>query len=1241
MAELNWNILEDNPASTVDTVNTRIKKRGGQPLAVSGKLKKAKDAESALEEIQSERFYNTLKSYYSYRENDNSFFDKSHADLLEYFYTDRSWRNNNTVSMSMDMANVIGEEDNNRLKEFAYIQQTYNMLPSFWDDPNRSFGSWLVDNGGAMLADPVNLIGVGVGGQAAKQTYKQVLKEALKGKVAKEITEQSVLIAAKEAEKKALGQAVKKGALYEGAIGAGVTTAQDAMLQTTAIQTGVQDEFSLKQSVIAGAAGFGFGTLFGAGFSYGGFKLTNRNLKNQSVRQLLDLQNYGRDDITGRRLFDDLTVKKDKKNYYQNLSKEQIDSIEARSKLTGETTDARIRNLRETADAGISPTDKPPKTPFNYTRYKRGDALIYFKNQANEMSEIIGSEKYTFKEIEELAEKLYGANPKKLRKLAKSKSKEDRNVPSLLLAHANSMIKESEDIVKLSNELNRVDLKPKEKELIIKELELRNDVLNELMDVQKSLQQIYATATASGRIVKDQQKAISLKLDPEDIKMKELKQGDPEAFWKTVSMLDDDNQVILALQNARKVNKWDIAAEYVNNNLLSSPDTHILNIISGLTQTQWKPFVMLLRAGNIAFKDRHRAKIVAREALQTYVYQYAYIGHALKRALKSFYYGRPILDSRQMKYDSNIRQGQMQRFINETGKLLTEPLGMIGTPIQKGIIEPASYITSLPMRVLSAGDEFLKTMMFKARTAAQINSRIIDETPDIGIFKNRLEYKKRFRELEKDYQTDGGAGLEKDGSLDQMVNDPLQYAREGSYTQSAYSTNPLTGKNEGKVTGTILSIANQHKWLRVAGLHFVNTPSNLLRWNFQHLPFIGRYQFQMRHMLAKGKDGKYLNPEAAAEAKARIQAGWLLWGTAIFAAIKGDVTGGGSRDWKENRERTKTTGWQEYSIKTKDGRYISVNRLDPIMMPFMIAADFVDAFGDFFKHNEDLPEEVENQYIELAMGVVASLTRNLTSKFYTKNILETANFFFSDDFMKSRAPDRIGSSIIARAIYKITPLSGGLRYGSRVSDEQQRELFTFNDRLRQLNPFSDKDRTMPQRNMFGEKIDRKNGWLFGLGGKTGLWSSPFAMTNFKNNETTKFFANRELDYKAPQKVDRYTNIDLRTIRNDDGQTAYDRMLELKGEVDVPYKGKKYKLKDLIEVLVADKTSALYRLPEGIVAGDDYRQKYILDIVHAVEREAFNEMWKEFPILEETLEKRDLFIKEKAKTALSEFMKAVE
>jgi hypothetical protein len=64
----------------------------------------------------------------------------SHADLLEYFYEDRSWRNNNTFSMGKDMFDAMSTEDPERLQEFAYIDQTYEMLPSWWDDPNRSFG---------------------------------------------------------------------------------------------------------------------------------------------------------------------------------------------------------------------------------------------------------------------------------------------------------------------------------------------------------------------------------------------------------------------------------------------------------------------------------------------------------------------------------------------------------------------------------------------------------------------------------------------------------------------------------------------------------------------------------------------------------------------------------------------------------------------------------------------------------------------------------------------------------------------------------------------------------------------------------------------------------------------------------------------------------------------------------------------------------------------------------------------
>ena len=60
--------------------------------------------------------------------------------------------------------------------------------------------------------------------------------------------------------------------------------------------------------------------------------------------------------------------------------------------------------------------------------------------------------------------------------------------------------------------------------------------------------------------------------------------------------------------------------------------------------------------------------IIMREALQTLVYQFVYLPHAMKQAGKAFWFGRPILDSAQMKFDNHIRQGQLQRFMNEWAK---------------------------------------------------------------------------------------------------------------------------------------------------------------------------------------------------------------------------------------------------------------------------------------------------------------------------------------------------------------------------------------------------------------------------------------------------------------------------------------------------------------------------------------------------------------------------------------------
>ena len=66
--------------------------------------------------------------------------------------------------------------------------------------------------------------------------------------------------------------------------------------------------------------------------------------------------------------------------------------------------------------------------------------------------------------------------------------------------------------------------------------------------------------------------------------------------------------------------------------------------------------------------DRQRAGTLAIEAMDTYIMQYVYIAHAIKQFAKSFYLGRGIIDSKQMKFDNAVRQGQLQQFINASGK---------------------------------------------------------------------------------------------------------------------------------------------------------------------------------------------------------------------------------------------------------------------------------------------------------------------------------------------------------------------------------------------------------------------------------------------------------------------------------------------------------------------------------------------------------------------------------------------
>ena len=176
-------------------------------------------------------------------------------EAKDYFMEDRRWRNMNLVSIGRDLydANTQNDEQTTRL---ARLQTTFDAMPDFYEDGGdgwQGFGT----NALATLADPINLLGFGSGGIAAREAAKQVIAKG--GRTA--LTAAGAASMKKTATKAALKSGVYKGALYEGAASGVAEGILDAGIQARNTELGLQDGYSLTQ----GAMAVGGGALIGGG----------------------------------------------------------------------------------------------------------------------------------------------------------------------------------------------------------------------------------------------------------------------------------------------------------------------------------------------------------------------------------------------------------------------------------------------------------------------------------------------------------------------------------------------------------------------------------------------------------------------------------------------------------------------------------------------------------------------------------------------------------------------------------------------------------------------------------------------------------------------------------------------------------------------------------------------------------------------------------------------------------------
>ena len=193
----------------------------------------------AVDLLKNQEFINDAVNYYQQSEGKTF---NSNEEVIDHFFTDRRWHNLNSIGLATELLDANGMEASQG-QRLGRLQRVYDAMPIAQD----GFGGFM-EATGAVLADPVNLIGLGTGAAAGKAAG---LAAQAAGKTAIQAGKAGVIASA------------KKGFVAEGAINTGIEGGFDAATQHRDIELGLRTEYSAAQGALAAATGGVFGGVLG------------------------------------------------------------------------------------------------------------------------------------------------------------------------------------------------------------------------------------------------------------------------------------------------------------------------------------------------------------------------------------------------------------------------------------------------------------------------------------------------------------------------------------------------------------------------------------------------------------------------------------------------------------------------------------------------------------------------------------------------------------------------------------------------------------------------------------------------------------------------------------------------------------------------------------------------------------------------------------------------------------------
>jgi hypothetical protein len=206
-----------------DTINNYTTKDATEIVGTTGVIPVAKNDDDSIK-VTFDNIYDNndlaevAKDFYYFRDQQKF---KDNKEAIDYYINDRTWKQANVVSIGKEYSYITGEDiKKDQLQRYAYLTKTWDDLPNMFQEGGGSVGQRTLRFGKNLfyaVADPINIIGVGIGGQVAKGAVKVAAKEALERSIAEAVKGKSKA-AAKKITDKMTSQAISKALIGEEAV---------------------------------------------------------------------------------------------------------------------------------------------------------------------------------------------------------------------------------------------------------------------------------------------------------------------------------------------------------------------------------------------------------------------------------------------------------------------------------------------------------------------------------------------------------------------------------------------------------------------------------------------------------------------------------------------------------------------------------------------------------------------------------------------------------------------------------------------------------------------------------------------------------------------------------------------------------------------------------------------------------------------------------------------------------------